>query len=151
VPETALCRALAEVFTWATAGATAAAAVSGGWPLADVIAAPRLDTEFCSAVVCDGYADLASLAKPLALVWTLLSALCREPRPFAATSTLPRLLTEVFSVGAVGGLAAAASRGQPAQNQDQDGGRKQQPSARAWPICDSHASSRCPASRPRAR
>ena len=93
VPDTALCSALAEVFTWATDEATAVAAVSGGWPLADVIAAPRLDTEFCSAVVCDGNADLASLAKLLALVWTLLSAVCRElsPRQPPAASYHPAI------------------------------------------------------------
>jgi energy-converting hydrogenase Eha subunit C len=80
--------------------ATAVAAVSGGWPLADLIAVPRLDTEFCSAVVCDGYADFASAANALASVWTLLSAVCREPRPFVATLTLPRLLTEVLRLAA---------------------------------------------------
>jgi hypothetical protein len=86
-PDTALCSALAEVFTWVTDEATAAAAVSGGWPLADVIAVPRLDTEFCSAAVCDGNADFASLANVFALVWTLLSAVYSEPRPFLATSS----------------------------------------------------------------
>ena len=54
LPEAALCRLLAEVFTWVTAGTTAAAAVSGGWPFADLIAVSRLDSEFFSAVVCDG-------------------------------------------------------------------------------------------------
>ncbi len=79
-----------------TAGTTAAAAVSGGWPFADLIAVSRLDSEFSNAVVCDGYADFASLANVFALVWTLLSAVCRELRPFLATLTLPRLRTEVL-------------------------------------------------------
>ena len=79
-----------------TAGTTAAAAVTERWPCADLIALSRLDSEFCSAVVCDGYADFASLANVFALVWTLVSAVCRELRPFLATSTLPRLLTEVL-------------------------------------------------------
>ena len=52
-----------------------------GWPLTDLIAAPRLDTESRSAVVCDGKADLASAANVCALVWTLLSAVCRELSP----------------------------------------------------------------------
>ena len=47
-------QALAEVFTWVTDDTTAAAAVRGGWPCADVIAVSRLDSEFFSAVVCDG-------------------------------------------------------------------------------------------------
>ena len=92
----ALCSVLAEVFTWATAGTTALAAVSGGWPCADLIVVARADSEFCSAAVCDGNADLASVANFDALVWTLFSAVCRELRPFLATSTLLRLLTEVL-------------------------------------------------------
>ena len=80
-----------------TAGTTAPAAVSEGWPFADLIAVSRLDSEFSSAVVCDEYADFASAANVLALVWTLLSAVCRELRPFWATWTLPRLWTEVLS------------------------------------------------------
>ena len=74
LPFTALCRLLAEFFTWVTDGATAAAAVSGGWPLADLIAVSRLDSEFFSAVVCDRYAVFASAANVFALVWTWLSA-----------------------------------------------------------------------------
>jgi hypothetical protein len=97
LPDTAFCRLVAEFFTWVTDGTTAAAAVRGGWPCADLIAVSRPDSEFCSAVVCDGYADFASLANVFALVWTLLSAVCRELRPFSATLTLPRLLTEVLS------------------------------------------------------
>jgi len=96
LPDTALCRLLAEFVTWATAGTTAAAAVAVDWPFADLIAVPRLDTAFCSAVVCDGKADFASEANVCALVWTLLSAVCRELSPFLETSTLPRLLTEVL-------------------------------------------------------
>ena len=96
LPDTALCRLLAEFFTWVTAGTTAAAAVRGGWPWADLTAFSRPVTEFCRAVVCDGNADFASLAKVLALVWTLVSAVCRELRPFLATLTLSRLLTEVL-------------------------------------------------------
>ncbi len=96
LPDTALCSALAEFFTWATEEATAVAAVRGGWPFADLIAFSRLDSEFCSAVVCDGYADFASSANVFALVLTLVSAVCRELRPFWATLTSPRLLTEVL-------------------------------------------------------
>ena len=68
---------------------TAETADTEGWLFADVIAVPRLDTELLSAVVCGANADFASLT-------TLLSAVCRELRPFLATSTLPRLLTEVL-------------------------------------------------------
>ena len=53
-----------------------------------------------SAAVCDGNADFASVANAVALVWTLLSAVCRELRPFLETSTLPRLLTEVLRLAA---------------------------------------------------
>ena len=91
---------LAEFFTWATAGTTVVAAVAGGWPFADVIAVARADSEVFSAAVCDGNADFASVANDAALVWTLLSAVCRELRPFLATSTLPRLLTEVLRLAA---------------------------------------------------
>ena len=45
LPNMALCSVLAEVFTWATAGTTAAAAVAGDWPFADVIAVARADSE----------------------------------------------------------------------------------------------------------
>ena len=91
---------LAEVLTWVTAGTTVAAAVTGGWPFADVIAVARPDSEVFSAAVCDGYADFASVANAAALVWTLFSAVCRELRPSLATSTLPRLLTEVLRLAA---------------------------------------------------
>ncbi len=74
-----------------TAGTTVVTAVAGGCPFADVIAVARADSEVFSAVVCDGNADFASVANADALVWTLLSAVCRELRPFVATSTLPRL------------------------------------------------------------
>jgi len=86
LPDAALSRLLAEFFTCATAGTTAEAAVTGGWPFADLIALSRLESEFCSAVVCDGYADFASLAKVFALVWTLFSAVCwcRSVAPVAA-------------------------------------------------------------------
>ncbi len=87
---------LAEVFTWATAGTTVAAAVAADWPFADVIAVPSADTEVFSAAVCDGNADFASVANVVALVWTLVSAVCREVRPFLATLTSPRLWTEVL-------------------------------------------------------
>ena len=100
LPDTALCSALAEFFTWVTAGTTAVAAVTGDWPFADVIVVARPDSEVFSAAVCDGNADLASVANVAALVWTLLSAVCRELRPFLTTLTLPRLLTEVLRLAA---------------------------------------------------
>ena len=75
---------------------TAETADTEGWLFADVIAVPRLDTELLSAVVCGANADFASLANVFASLTTLLSAVCRELRPFLATSTLPRLLTEVL-------------------------------------------------------
>jgi hypothetical protein len=85
-PDAALCSASAEFFTWVTDDATAVAAVSGGWPFAGVIAACRPDSAVFSAAVCDGNADFASAANVLASAGTLLSAVCREPRPFLATS-----------------------------------------------------------------
>jgi len=83
--------------TWATAGTTAAAAATEGWPFADVIAVCRPDSELCSAVVCGANADFASVANAVALVLTLVSAVCRELRPFWATLTLARSWTEVLS------------------------------------------------------
>ncbi len=97
LPDTAFCRLLAEFFTWLTDDATAAAAVAGGWPFADVIADCRPDSALSSAAVCDGNAGFASVANVLASAWTLLGAVGREPRPFVATSTLPRFWTEVLS------------------------------------------------------
>jgi hypothetical protein len=110
--------------TWVTAGTTAVAAVTGGWPFADVIALCRPDSKVLSAAVCDGYADFASVTNADALVLTLVSAVCKELRPFVATSTFAEVLDgglELADVGAVGGLAAA-SGGQPGQ--DQGGGRR---------------------------
>ena len=52
-----------------TDDATAVAAVTEGWLFADVIAVPRLDSEFCSAVVCGANADFASAANIFASVW----------------------------------------------------------------------------------
>jgi hypothetical protein len=79
-----------------TADTTAETAVSAGSPFADLIALSRPDTELFNAVVCDGKADFASLANVLALLVTLVTAVWRESRPFLATSTSPRLLTEVL-------------------------------------------------------
>ena len=76
---------------------TAASVVTEGWAFADVIAVSRADSEFFSAVVCGANSDFASSANVFASVWTLLSAVVRELRPFAETSTLPRLVTEVLS------------------------------------------------------
>src|SRR5450755_598261 len=100
LPDAALCSALAAFFTWVTADTTAAAAVTGGCPFAGVIAVSRPDSEVFSAAVCDGYADFASVANAAALVLTLVSAVCRELRPFLATSTLPRFWTEVLRLAA---------------------------------------------------
>jgi len=97
LPDAALCSALAEFLTWVTAGTTVVTAVAAGWPFADVIAVCRPDSEVLSAAVCDGYADFASVTNADALVWTLVSAVCKELRPFLATSTLPRSWTEVLS------------------------------------------------------
>ena len=97
LPDTAFCRLLAEFFTWVTDAATAAAAVAGGWPFADVITVCRPDSALSSAVVCDENADFASVANVLASAWMLLSAVGREPRPFVATSTLPKFWTEILS------------------------------------------------------
>jgi hypothetical protein len=60
----------------------------------------QADREVFSAAVSDGNADFASVANAAALVRTLFSAVCRELRPFLATSTLSRLLTEVLRLAA---------------------------------------------------
>jgi len=66
LPFTALCALSAAVFTWLTDDTTAATVVRDGWPIADLTVVSRLDTEFCSAVVCDGYADFTSLTNVFA-------------------------------------------------------------------------------------
>ena len=65
------CSELAEFFTWATAGTIAVAAVAGDWPFADLIVAARVVSEVFTAAVCDGNADLASVANVCALLVTL--------------------------------------------------------------------------------
>ena len=106
-----------------TAGTTAVAVVTGGWPFADVIVVARPDSEVFSAAVCDGNADLASVANVAALVWTLLSGLKGAQAILDDVDTAEAADggLEVGGVGAVSRLAAAASGGQPGQ--DQDGGR----------------------------
>ena len=80
--------------------ATAEAAAAGGWPFADLIAVFSPDSELCSAGVCGANVDFASLANVFGSVRTLLTAVCRELRPFWATLTLPRLVTEVLRLAA---------------------------------------------------
>jgi hypothetical protein len=52
--------------TWVTDDTTAATVVRDGWAIADLTAVSRLDSEVFRAVVCDGYADFASLANVVA-------------------------------------------------------------------------------------
>ena len=90
MPATALCSALAEVFTWLTDDTTAWTVVREGWACAAVTADCRPDSELRSAVVCDEYADFASLANVFASAWTLPTAVFTEPRSLTLTVILPR-------------------------------------------------------------
>ena len=120
MPETALCSALAEFFTWVTAGSTAAAAVTERCPFADLIAFSRPDSEFCSAVVCDGYADFASVANDFRVGLDAGQRGLQGAEAVLGDVDVAEVADgglEVGGVGAVGGLAAAAPGGQPGQDQ----------------------------------